>query len=87
MDIKTEKKSIYLTVPKKEVEEYDGAYFYHKGLQKEDQLVDLDIPNCVNATFEGFEVLSDFEQTELLGETPSVPSVTAKLHYYADIKI
>lgn len=87
MNVKTEKRSVYITIPRKEVDAYQGAYFYHKGVEMEDEVQNREVENGLNATFDGFEVLSDFEQVQLLGEAPAEPSITAKLYYYVDSKV
>ncbi|KGE12291.1 hypothetical protein [Sphingobacterium deserti] len=87
MRIKTDRIYVLITVPKRIVMQHEGVFFYEKGIEMEDQVKENEVTNGVNATFEGFEVLSDFEQRELLQEVPEVDSISAKLYYYVDYEV
>lgn len=87
MKTKTERTYITVTVPRSTVLEYDGVYFHEKGIEMEESVTNDPKKNVVNATFEGFEVLSDQEQRVLLDSPPENPSITAKLYYYIDIAV
>lgn len=87
MKTRTEKIYITLTVPQQLIEKYEGPYFFERGIAMEDDVQLKQGDNCISAQFDGFEVLSNFEQQELLLELPAEPSITAKLFYYVDIKI
>lgn len=86
MKTRTEKVYITLTVSKDVIETYEGPYFFEKGIAMEDDVQEKEVKNCVSAQFDGFEVLNDFEQAELLQGDPEQPSITAKLFYYVEIK-
>ena len=87
MKTRTDRIYIPLTVPRTTIEHYEGPYFFEKGVEMEDHVQENEIADCVSAQFDGFEVLNDFQQGELLGQTPEEPSVTAKLFYFVEIKI
>lgn len=67
--------------------QHEGVFFHEKGIEMEGQVKEHEVKNGVNATFEGFEVLSDFEQRELLQEVPEEESISAKLYYYVDYEV
>ncbi|HIY77400.1 MAG TPA: hypothetical protein H9825_14265 [Candidatus Sphingobacterium stercorigallinarum] len=86
MKVRTEKIYITLTVPRAEVEAYEGPYFYDKGLAMEQEVQEKEVKNAVAAQFDGFEVLSELEQQHVLEDVPEEPAITAKLFYYVDIQ-
>ena len=86
MKVRTEKIYITLTVPRAEVEAYDGPYFFDKGLAMEQDVQEKEVKSGVAAQFDGFEVLSELEQQQVLEDAPEAPAITAKLFYYVDIQ-
>lgn len=87
MKTRTDRIHISLTAPRATVLAYDGVYFHDKGIEMEVQVQQNEVKNAVDASFDGFEVLSDFEQEQHLGSLPAEPSITAKLYYYVDIQV
>ncbi|TDS13274.1 hypothetical protein [Sphingobacterium paludis] len=87
MRIKTDRIYVLITIPKRIVMQHEGVFFHEKGIEMEEQVKEQEVKNGVNATFEGFEVLSDFEQRQLLQEVPEEESISAKLYYYVDYEI
>lgn len=87
MKTRTDRIYISLTVPRATVLAYDGVYFHDKGIEMEVKVQQNEVKNAVDASFDGFEVLSDFEQEQYLDTPPAEPSITAKLYYYVDIQV
>ncbi|MGO1869074.1 MAG: hypothetical protein ACTIJ2_13900 [Sphingobacteriaceae bacterium] len=86
MKTRTDKIYIPLTVPRRIINQYEGPYFFEKGVEMEDHVQENEVKDCVSAQFDGFEVLNDFQQAELLEQSPEEPSITAKLFYFVEIK-
>jgi hypothetical protein len=87
MHIKTDRIYVLITIPKRIVMQHEGVFFHEKGIEMEEQVKEQEVKNGLHATFEGFEVLSDFEQRQLLQEVPEEESISAKLYYYVDYEI
>ena len=81
---KTERVYIDFTASKAEVEAYDGPYFFEKGVELESDVQEKHFRNCLSASFDGFQVLSEAEQQQVLLEAPEEPSITARLFYFIE---
>ncbi|WP_270090483.1 hypothetical protein [Sphingobacterium sp. SYP-B4668] len=82
MKTKIERIHVLLTVPRSIVDAAEYPYFHERGLSMEDSVKEQEVKNGIDASFDGFEILSATEQLEHVAPIPDEDTVTAKLYYY-----